>query len=69
MTSDRVEIQVRIFCTHPDAKQGEGCPEKAIWGKSWKCVLAEAGEDGEASICDYLEVEAAKKGESGKSES
>lgn len=60
MTSGRVEVQVRCFCTHPDAKEGEGCPmEKG----QWKCVFPEAGENGEASVCDYFEVEAVEKKE------
>ena len=52
---NRVEIKPRFYCTRPDVKNEGGCPVKDADGG---CISM--GEDGDALICCYLEVEAEK---------
>lgn len=56
--SDRVEIKPIFFCTHPEAKQNQGCPARKHQKQivhPMRCITV--GYDGNSQTCNYLEAE------------
>lgn len=56
---NRVEIKPTFYCTHPEAKQDQGCPARKHMkqlGHPLRCVTV--GYDGNSQTCNYFEAEA-----------